>query len=116
MQYQQKPKKPDAVQKSLIIKRLQETENELLTEQELLALATPPVNNIDQVIASVKNAIDKGYTGNYSINYLSRITTISRPTLYKWVEDGLITKSDNRLNINELYCSLLLVESRRIND
>ena len=99
--------------KSLIIKRLQETENELLTEKELLALATPYVNSIDQVIASVKNAIDKGYTSNYSINFLSGITAISRPTLYKWVEDGIITKNDNRLNIKELYCSLLLIESRR---
>jgi len=102
--------------KSLIIKRLQETENELLTEKELLALATPYVNSIDQVIASVKNAIDKGYTGEYAINHLARITAISRQTLYRWEKEGIIIRKDNKLNISELYSSLLLIEKRQVND
>jgi hypothetical protein len=101
--------------KSLIIKRLQENENELLTEKELLALATPYINNIEQVIASVKNAIDKGYTGEYAINCVSRITAISRQTLYRWEKDGIIKKSDNGLNINHLYDNLILIKNRQVN-
>ena len=102
--------------KHLIIKRLQEKESEFLTEEELLALATPYVNSIEQVIASVKRAIDKGHTGEYAINYVSGITAISRQTLYRWEKDGIISRKDNKLNISELYSSLLLIESRQTND
>ena len=101
--------------KNLIIKRLQEIESDLLTEKELLALATPYINNIEQVIASVKNAIDRGYTGEYAINYVSEITAISRQTLYRWEKEGIFIRKDNKLNMSGLYSSLLLMKSRQTN-
>lgn len=101
--------------KNQLINRLQEIDKELLTEKELLALATPYINNIDQVIALVKNAIKKGYAGDYAINQVSRVTAISRQTLYRWEKEGIISRKNNKLNISELYSSLLLIESRRSN-
>ena len=101
--------------KNQLINRLQETDKELLTEKELLALATPYINNIDQVIALVKNAIKKGYAGDYAINQVSRVTAISRQTLYRWEKEGIISRKNNKLNISELYSSLLLIERRRLN-
>ena len=100
--------------KSQIIRRLQETEKEFLTENELFALATPYINSIEQVIASVKNAIDNGYSDEYTINYVSKITAISRQTLYRWENDGIIQRKDNKLNICDLYNSLLLIKNRQI--
>jgi DNA-binding XRE family transcriptional regulator len=100
--------------RSNLIKRLQETETELLTEKELLALATPYINNIAQVIYSIKNAIAKGYTGEYTINYISGITGISRQTFYRWENDGIIQRKGNRLNICYLYNTMLLVEKRQV--
>ena len=102
--------------KNQILKRLQETDKELLTETELLALATPYINSIEQVIASVKNAIDKGYSGEYSIHYLSGITAISRQTLYRWEKDGIIQRKGNKLNINELYHTLKVIDERNVKD
>ena len=101
--------------KSQIIRRLQEADKELLTENELFALATPYINSIEQVIASVKSAIDNGYSGEYTINYVSRITAISRQTLYRWENDGIIQRKDNKLNICDLYSALRLIESRQLN-
>ena len=102
--------------KNLIIKRLQETENDLLTEKELLTLATPYINNIEQVMASIKNAMDKGHTGEYAIGYVSSITGLSRQTLYRWEKDGIIRKKDNKLNISDLYKSLKVIKSRHVKD
>ena len=101
--------------KNQLIRRLQETDKELLTENELFALATPYINSIVQVIASVKNAIDNGYSGEYSINYVSRITAISRQTLYRWENDGIFQRLDNKLNMSDLYNSLRLIERRQTN-
>ena len=101
--------------KNQLINRLQEIDKELLTEEELLVLATPYINNIDQVIALVKNAIKKGYAGDYAINQVSRVTAISRQTLYRWEKEGIISRKNNKLNISELYSSLLLIERRRLN-
>ena len=101
--------------KNQLIRRLQETEKELLTEKELISLATPYINSIEQVIASVKNAIDKGYTGEYTINYVSGITSISRQTLYRWENDGIFQRIGNKLNMSDLYNSLRLIESRQTN-
>ena len=95
---------------------MQESEKELLTENELLVLATPYINSIEQVIESVKNTIDKGYSGEYSIHYLSRITAISRQTLYRWEKDGIIQRNGNKLNINELYNTLREINDRNVKD
>ena len=102
--------------KSQLIKRLQESDKEFLTEKELLTLATSYINNVSQVITLLKNAIDKGYTGDYSINFVSKIASISRQTLYRWEEEKIISRKDNKLNIIDLYNILTLIESRHIKD
>jgi len=98
--------------KNQIIKRLQETEKDFLTEKELLALATPYINNISHVVASVKNALEKGYTGEYPVNFVSKVTAVSRPTLYRWEREGIINRKDNKLNISDLYNNLVFIQNR----
>ena len=100
--------------KNQLVRRLRESEKELLTEKELLALASPYINSIEQVTASVKNAIDKGYTGEYAINYVSKITDISRQTLYRWENEGILQRKDNKLNICDLYHSLQIIAERQL--
>ena len=99
--------------KNQLVKRLQESGKEFLTEKELLSLATPYINNISQVIASLKKAIDKGYTGEYTIHFISQIASISRRTLYRWEDEKIFCRKDNLLNIIDLYHTLTLIESRQ---
>jgi hypothetical protein len=98
--------------KNHLVKRLQESEREFLTEAELLALATPCINSTGQVVETVKHAIDKGFTGDYTVNQMSKITSLSRQTLYRWEDEDIIFRKDNKLNIIELYNTLTLIESR----
>jgi DNA invertase Pin-like site-specific DNA recombinase len=98
--------------KKNLIKRLQEAENEYLTERELLLLATPYINNVSQIIAAIQKAIDKGYTGEYSVNFMAKITSITRTTLYRWEKDGIIARKNNKINIQDLLKSISLIESR----
>ena len=102
--------------KSQLIRRLQESEKEFLTEKELLTMATPCINNVSGVIASLRNAINRGYTGDYSINFVSKIASISRRTLYRWEDEKIVCRKDNRLNIIDLYNVLTLIESRYVKD
>jgi hypothetical protein len=85
----------------------------MLTEKELLSLATPPINSIDQVIEPVKRAIERGFTGEYTFHCISKLTSISRGTLYRWEKDGTIKRKGNKLSIFNLYNALRLIENRK---
>jgi hypothetical protein len=98
--------------KNQVVRRLQESEKEFLTEKELLWLATPFIKSIHQDMSLIERAIEKDYTNRYSINSVSEITSISRPTLYRWEKEGIIRRKNNKINMLDLHGFITLIDSR----
>ncbi len=99
-------------QRKLLVKRLNELKDEWIDEGELLRLATPRINNIDQTIELIEKAIDNGYKGHYTINVLSKITALPRQTLYRWEKERILTRHNNQVSIVDLLNTLRLIKSR----
>jgi DNA invertase Pin-like site-specific DNA recombinase len=85
-----------------LIKNLTEARKEgkkLITESELVRLATPKINNIDEIISLIDKAIEKvkiehnGYwhlfLNDVSFTEAARLTGISRQTLYRWARKDI---------------------------
>ena len=97
-----------------VIKRLQQSGNGLVSEKELLRLATPQINQIGQIIEILQKAIRGGYQGNYSIGDAAKFTGISRQTLYRWIDEGIFEPdSAGKVNISEMLKTLKMIEKRQ---
>jgi DNA invertase Pin-like site-specific DNA recombinase len=105
-----------------IIKRLTEAQKEgkeLITESELIRVATPKINNIDEVISLIDKAIEKakkdgGFLyweiSHASLTGAARLTNISRQTLYRWENKGIIGKESGYIDLIELKKNILKIK------
>lgn len=57
----------------------------------------------------VKESVKEGYTKGFSVSYLSKKYGVSRPTIYKWVEDAGIRRPDE---IHPVYRNIRYENSR----
>jgi hypothetical protein len=84
-----------------IIKRLLKVQKEgktLITERELIQIATPKINNIDEVIRMIDKAIETIKNTEYPIynvtfTDMEKYNIASRQTLYRWVDRDIIKVS-----------------------
>lgn len=97
-----------------VIKRLQQSKNGLVSEKELLRLATPQINQTGQIIEMLQNAIREGYQDAYSISNAAKFTGISRQTLYRWLDEGIFElDSIGKVKISEILKALKMIEKRQ---
>ena len=112
-----------------VIKRLQEAQKngkELISESELLCIATPQIYDIDNQIRYIERGIEKqkteyigyGSTKDYvTFSKAEDLTGIPRQTFNRWEKDGTIIryKNFNRkvFNLKELKKTLLLIQERQ---
>jgi excisionase family DNA binding protein len=98
-----------------VIKRLQESDRkEPVTEQELLRLATPHVNQIGQIVELLQKAVADGYTGSYTVGETAKYTSVSRRTLYRWLQEGIIRQDDaGKISITKMLKELKIIEKRQ---
>jgi DNA invertase Pin-like site-specific DNA recombinase len=97
-----------------VIRRLKKSKKGLVTEKELLRLATPPVNNIEQTIELLQNTLRKGFVGSYCIDEIVQFTGISRRTLYRWLGEGMIRPDETgKVNISEILKVVKMIKKRK---
>ena len=97
-----------------VIKRLQESGKGLVTEKELLRLATPKINHIGQTVEMLQKAVQSGNAGSYSIGEAAGHTGISRQTLYRWLHEGIIRQDETgTVKISEILKELKMIEKRQ---
>jgi DNA invertase Pin-like site-specific DNA recombinase len=108
-----------------IIKRLTEAQKEgkeLIDERELIRIATPQINNIDEVIRLIDKAIEtlKANKDRYiflgiTIVEAAELTLISRPTFYRWRNWGIITLDNGFFDLVKLRETMLKIKKIREN-
>jgi DNA invertase Pin-like site-specific DNA recombinase len=97
-----------------VIKRLQDAEKGLVTDKELLRLATPQINQIGQIIELLQKTVRAGYVDAYSVSDAAKYTGITRQTLYRWLDEGIIEPdSAGKVKINEMLKVLKMIEKRQ---
>jgi DNA invertase Pin-like site-specific DNA recombinase len=97
-----------------ILKGLTEAQKEgktLITESELIQIATPKINRIDEVIHLVDKAIERYPYFPPAIALAATLTGISRQTFYRWVNKDIV-KVDKygTINLSELKKTLLSIK------
>jgi DNA invertase Pin-like site-specific DNA recombinase len=104
-----------------IIKRLtkaQKQGKELITEKELLQIAVPVINDIDRTIDLIDKGIKKVKDENFgewrvrhiTISEATKYVNISRQTLYRWKEKGIISSDISDFDLIELKKNILEIK------
>jgi ACT domain-containing protein len=96
-----------------VIRRLQESDKGLVTEKELLRLATPKINQINKTIELLQKAVRDGYVDACSIGDAAGHTGISRQTFYRWLDESIIQQDETgKVKISEILKTLKMIEKR----
>ena len=100
-----------------VIKRLQkamEAGKTLIDENELLSIATPQVNSIDEQIHCIERGIKKTAYNRCRFFEAARLTDIPRKTFYRWEKEGILTRNRNGwFYIDKLKETLILIKQRK---
>jgi hypothetical protein len=102
-----------------IIKRLTEVQKEgktLITESELIRIATPKINRIDAIITQIDKAIETKKNSRFpfydvSFTEVGEYHIVSRQTLYRWVNKDIVKVNGYGLiNLFELKKTILNIK------
>ena len=96
-----------------IIKRLtnaQKRGQKTITKDELIQVATPHINKIDETIKAIDRAIyaiSKNKAGDWLVRHASikevvKNANISRQTLYRWQKKGIVNIESGEIDLIEL--------------
>jgi len=113
-----------------VIKSLQKAQKEgkvLITEGELISIATPKINDIEDKINRIqkgiewvdkyKNEYKNKYGGYVTFSKAEYLTEIPRMTFFRWEKEGIITRYKEVFkryvfSLKELKETLLLIQKR----
>jgi DNA invertase Pin-like site-specific DNA recombinase len=95
-----------------VIKRLTEAQKEgkiRITENELIQIATPAINHIDEIICSIDKALETTRV-SHSVTEVARLTSISRQTFYRWKKEGIIDREYVGISLKEIRENILKIK------
>jgi DNA invertase Pin-like site-specific DNA recombinase len=102
-----------------IIRRLTEAKKEgkvLISESELIEIATPKINHINEIVRLIDNGIEeikkrKFLIFSVSLTDAANLTGISRQTFYRWEKKGIVKMVEyGCINLVELKGTILKIK------
>jgi hypothetical protein len=91
-----------------LLEAMQQKGIKYISHDDLLTVATPKINDIDDVIklldGAIKKRSERKLSGDVNINEAAKLALISRKTFYRWEALGLFTrKEENRYTRKRTY-------------